>query len=306
LQYADVPATDAVPRQEIVALREELRRTGERALAVDGTHNPFLLPNLTRPWDVPVAGGSGPLGIRRYVELIRMGGPGDIAVDTLLDPNVALDLFSVRYALVPDHTDIGARLLAQTGRWAPASSLQFDPDDPDSRYTLYRRNQVRPRASCVGHVARLSEAQTVDAIRTARLPDGSVFDPATTVLAEPDQPLAWAGDANLAEDSVQVVASPGWRSFHVSTPAPCVLVVGNVFYPWWRAAVDGAAAPVARVNATMLGVVLPAGTHSVTLTLQPTSVWLGGMGTGIAALAWLWLAATARRDTISAGATGGR
>ncbi len=297
--YAEVPPSDAQPRPRIAALRDELLRTGERVIAVDGTHNPFLLPNLTRPWDVPAAGGSGPLGMQRYVDMLRMGSPGDVEMATLLAPHVGLDLFAIRYALVPDTGWAGAELLRQPERWSEVEKLQYDESDPESRYTLYRNAHAMPRAWCVGSVIRESDESSLGAIRTGRLADGSSFDPATMVLAEPGELPGWV-DSAQAGTARPVVARPGDApAYRVESPTPCVLVLSEAFYPWWRAAIDGVSLAPSRVNYAMVGIPVPAGTHVVRMTMRPVSLWAGAAISICVLLGWLVLVVSAVKETKS-------
>src|SRR5262249_14142342 len=111
-QYADVPLSDTAPRPRVAALRDELLRTGERVLGVDGTHDPWLLPNLTHPWNVRAAGGTGPLATARYLDLFSMGDLG-VGPEPLKREHHALDMFAIRYALVPSDSPIEADLLSQ-------------------------------------------------------------------------------------------------------------------------------------------------------------------------------------------------
>jgi hypothetical protein len=53
-----------------------------------------------------------------------------------------------------------------------------------------------------------------------------------------------------------------------AAPAGSALVVSENYYSGWRATVDGKAAPVARVNYTLIGVPLPEGARHVELTFH--------------------------------------
>jgi hypothetical protein len=49
-----------------------IRSPADDVLATDGSKNQFLLPNLTRPWNVPAAGDPETLlGEHRGVDLVR-------------------------------------------------------------------------------------------------------------------------------------------------------------------------------------------------------------------------------------------
>jgi hypothetical protein len=284
LRYADVVRDEAVPRPRIRALRDELLANGERVLASDGSRNQFLLPNLTRPWGVPAAGGTGSLGIERYLDVLGMGGPGDVYPETFSAGHRGLDLFSVRYALVPEGSPLAMDLARAGDRWSSLESLHYDEDDSGTFYTLFRNNRARPRAWCVPQLLRLEPFQVIGSIRSGHLPDGrGEFDPARVALAERGVLDGWQGGEGTAE----VIANARQRRYLVRADQPCMLVLGEVFYPWWRATLNDAAVDIVRVNHAMLGVPVPAGSHAVRLQLVPRSVQIGGVLTMIGLLMWV-------------------
>ena len=291
LRYADIVRAEAVPHARVRALRDELRPSGERVLASDGSRNQFLLPNLTRPWGVPAAGGTGSLGIERYLDVLGMGGPGDVYPETFSTGHRGLDLFSVRYALVREGSSLAGELTKADGRWAAVENLHYYENDPDTHYTLFRNAQARPRAWCVPELLRLEPFQVIGSIRSGHLPDGrGEFDPARVALAEPGVLDGWQG----SDGSAEVIADSDQRRYLVRADAPCLLVLGEVFYPWWRATLDDADVEIARINHAMLGVAVPAGTHVIRLRLAPRSVQLGGALTLISLLAWVAVVVSTR------------
>jgi hypothetical protein len=79
-----------------------------------------------------------------------------------------------------------------------------------------------------------------------------------------------------AEDNVQLVEDQGSRvGVKAQLNCPAMIVVSDVYYPGWRAWVDGKPAPIYAVNGAMRGVMVPAGVHSVTMRYRPASVFLG-------------------------------
>jgi hypothetical protein len=116
-------------------------------------------------------------------------------------------------------------------------------------------------------------------------------------LVAPDVLSDWhPGDAS--EDSSDVVASPGQQPrYYVNARQPCILVMSEVDYPWWRASVDDVPVEIARVDHALIGVPVPSGTHLVRLRLQPVSVWTGGAISLACMLLWVAIGLASRRAT---------
>lgn len=289
-EYADVPPEQLELHPRMRALREELRRTGQRVLAADGSKNQFLLPNLTRPWDVPAASGTGSLGIERYLDVLGMGGPGDVNAETLTAPqHQGLDLFAIGYVLVPQRSPAADELRRQAGRWTVVEDLRYYEHDPDTFYTLFRNGRALPRAWCTGRVAQTAE--TLLAVRSGAIPAGGPFDPSVVAVAE-ETVHGWRPGGSVASARVIADHRNGGHRYLITTASPCLLVLGEVYYPWWRASSDGVATAVIRVNHAMIGVPIEAGTHVVELSLRPVTVWLGAgitaaSAAGLAGLALL-------------------
>jgi len=54
-----------------------------------------------------------------------------------------------------------------------------------------------------------------------------------------------------------------------------ILVVGDGLYSGWRARVDGVEVPLMRANMLFMAVLLPSGTHEVTLSYEPAGFVAG-------------------------------
>jgi uncharacterized membrane protein YfhO len=55
------------------------------------------------------------------------------------------------------------------------------------------------------------------------------------------------------------------------------LVLSQIYYPGWQAAIDGARANLQPVNVIQQGVVVPAGRHTVEISFAPASFWWGSL-----------------------------
>ncbi len=79
----------------------------------------------------------------------------------------------------------------------------------------------------------------------------------------------------------------------VQTPADGILLLTDVFYPGWRATVDGRPAELLRADYVFRAVRIPAGEHVVRMDFRPRT-WQ--VGFGISLVTWLALAAVAARE----------
>jgi hypothetical protein len=278
---------------EIAALRDELRTSGGRVLAADGSHNPLLRPNLTRAWHVPAAGGSGSLSIERYVDLLRMGGPGDVSSDVLHASDRSLDLFAIQYVLIPADADGVDDLRRQPERWQQRATLTQD-------YLLFQNARTLPRAWCVPDIVRTDDPLGV--IRSGRLSDGRAFVPTDVALVDVDVLPQWMpAGTHPQPPHVDTRRLPGSEGEYAvdARDGDCLLVMSEVQYPWWRVSIDSQPAVALRVNYTMMGTVVPRGRHVIRLWLEPRSAWVGGAVSAAALLAWIILTADAALIRVS-------
>ena len=92
-------------------------------------------------------------------------------------------------------------------------------------------------------------------------------DPQKTVLLEkaPSLPAgsAIAGTARLVRyANTEIVVE-------VDAPSGGILVLNDVWHPWWRATIDGADAEIMRANVIFRAVAVPPGRHTVRFTFEP-------------------------------------
>jgi hypothetical protein len=145
-----------------------------------------------------------------------------------------------------------------------------------SALDIYATSHHFPKAFPVfrqQRVATSSEAITAmmqpdfDAARTAFV-EGAVVD-----RDEPDEISDDGSSTPLA------VSRPNSDQIVVDTalPKPALVVVSEQFFPGWSARVDGVPTALVKVNAALMGAMVPAGNHRITLQFLPKSVMMGGM-----------------------------
>lgn len=99
------------------------------------------------------------------------------------------------------------------------------------------------------------------------------FDLRTTALTVAAKPQL---DTCAAADSVRrIVDQPSLVHVDVEMACKGLLVVSDNWYPGWSADVDGASAPIWKVNSVIRGIVVAAGRHSITMHYRPFSVYFG-------------------------------
>ncbi len=154
--------------------------------------------------------------------------------------------------------------------------------DGDPQVNIYLNTKALPRALLVHRAIAVPDHES--AFAAICEPD---FDPASAVVVEGGKPL----DIRPVEgvSSLDIVAySPSRIDLKAQMPAQGYLVLSEVYYPGWRAYVDGRRVPVLRANYAFRAVYLEPGYHEVSFVFEPTS-WKVGLGISVAT--WIGLAA---------------
>ena len=77
---------------------------------------------------------------------------------------------------------------------------------------------------------------------------------------------------------VEITAyEPERIAMRVSTDRPRLLVVSEVAYPGWSAAIDGKDSEILTANYAFRGVVVPPGATRVVMRYEPRSMAIGGL-----------------------------
>jgi hypothetical protein len=229
-----------------------------------------LLPNTALVYGVQDFRSYDGIGLRDYSALLDVGFHFNGAAHELVNVGAPhlLDLLNIKYVLGPAELDL------------PPDRYQLLRDG-DTR--LYLNRTVLPRAFLVDEVLRATGDDARRSIRNGfdmkrralvdRLPGASQW---------PDRAAGSVGDARILEY--------GNRRVGVRTRADGarLLVLTDVYYPGWTAAVDGVETPIYRANYAFRGVPVPAGEHTVTFRYAPSSfrygAWLslaGALGVGL-------------------------
>jgi hypothetical protein len=164
--------------------------------------------------------------------------------------------------------------------------------DGDPAVAIYLNRRALPRALIVHQAIAARDHEA--AFAALHVPG---FDPATTVVIEGGEPLDVTTPSGAATIGLAAFGLNEIR-LDVDTPADAYLVLSEVWYPGWRATVDGQPSPVLRANYAFRAVRLGPGQHQVQLTFSPDS-WTAGLAvsglTALAVIVWGLLKSYYRR-----------
>lgn len=264
----------------------ECRREGCRVLAWSGFWSAALPGNLARRWDVPALAGYNVMYLSRLGRLLWMDPNGVIQEKRQLvaPANRALELLGVRYL----YSSVGDSVLLDPPRFIPLGAASTD--------LAFRRADHRPRAWLVADAQVVDETRAIELVHGAALPDGTLFDPARTVLVA-DERFRVSGTE--VEGDVRVLeAAQGRLRLAVTNDRPAVLVVNEMDYPGWKARVDGAQVDLVNANVVQLALKLDTpGHHEVAVEFSSPRKQLGAtISAGSALLLLVFLAMWGRRS----------
>ncbi|MEP7343587.1 MAG: YfhO family protein [Acidobacteriota bacterium] len=149
---------------------------------------------------------------------------------------------------------------------------------------LYENLKVMPRAWFVPHAVIAPSREVLRAIKTGRLPDGSLFNPTDAVLLESElfanrqikTSLAGSQATDAAKDAGKNEVTiaryePNRIELQTNNASAGFLVLSEIYYRGWEALVDGQRSSVDRVNFTLRGLELPPGNHKVEFVFRAHS-----------------------------------
>jgi hypothetical protein len=175
-----------------------------------------------------------------------------------------LNLGGVRFVLAD------ARAQTEVGRWF-RNALVRQPW-ASSPAVVYENPDALPRAFFVdADGQRVAGSTCSDQLRELG------FDPRRELLLEKPLPTR-RGDATGNGAGVSIVEYvPSGVHLRVTAPRAGFVVLTDIFYPGWKASVDGRALPVLRADCFFRAVEVEAGTHDVVLRYAPSSFAIGSL-----------------------------
>jgi hypothetical protein len=241
----------------------------------------ILYPTTNQAFDLDDIRNLDPLYIdRTYEYLQRFVAPGLGDRFDGLSPNTAnvvnnpfFNVLNVKYVLE-------ASPQAQNASDLPADQYQLVAVTADG-VGIYQNLDAAPRAQVVFATTRVGSESA--AVSTMSQPG---FDPMTSAVVE-----ASASTRIPSSDGVPVAATMELYQddevvMRTTTTEPGMLVLSDAYYPGWVAQVDGKPAQIYATDLALRGVIVPAGTHTIVMRYEPTSVVVGGLGAPAGLALW--------------------
>jgi hypothetical protein len=255
----------------------------------------MLVHNRSVPLQLQDIQGYRPVRIKRYDEyMIALNGrdqeyrEANVLAGGLESP--LLDLLNVRYIVVPRAT-VDHR--ADLERLAESHPTAY----ADASVRVLRRQSALPRAWLVHDARQVRRGEAL-----ALIGSGAVDPARVALLEEAPPPLSRPPDPAADRARVELF-EPGRIRVGTSTGAAGLLVLSEVYYPAWKAYVDGEPAPLYVADHALRAVRVPAGGHTVELRYESASLRLGiatsllsyALALAVAAL-WLYKRLATRRS----------
>jgi hypothetical protein len=99
-----------------------------------------------------------------------------------------------------------------------------------------------------------------------------------------------SGQPPAPSESVTVrYPNPQRAILDVTLESPGLVILSDVDYPGWRLTIDDEPAPIYRVNVSMRGALVSAGSHRLVYSFAPRSFYVGLIGSTLGLGAWLVL-----------------
>jgi len=250
---------------QILAMDQDLKaffkaETGPFRIATPLGHLRNHLLNIGMLEGIENVGGYDAIVLKNYSEFINF--TQGLTID---EPNLLmginhisplLNLLNVKYYLVEPAINIDL----------PDFAIAFR----NSRNKVYRSLKVLPRSFVVHSAWVASGVKEV----LGRMVDPG-FDPTATVILE--KPAYGLPEKSEAQSPLPAVLEHSLMRVMIAaqTDTPGLLVLADMYYPGWKAFVDGTESPIYRANFVMRAVYLPLGRHTVEFRYDPVSFKVG-------------------------------
>jgi hypothetical protein len=179
----------------------------------------------------------------------------------------------------------------------PLSPVMGDLTDPSrwrhvedtGEVRVYENLRAVPRVWLVSEVLTAKAEEILQTLHSSLLPDGRIFNPSQVALVE--EPFTFKAKEWDESATAKLVHLSNTRmEIQTNSGSPSFLVVSDVYYPGWKASVDGVDTRLFQTNYVLRGIMVPSGSHVVHLKFEPRSFYYGaGISSGFSVLFILFL-----------------
>jgi hypothetical protein len=159
----------------------------------------------------------------------------------------------------------------------------------DEEVKVYQNPDVFPRAFLVHQAETVKDGiEGLDRVIALgpRLKHIAVLEGS---LPEPFTKLTKAETEERSGDRIQIIGYAARQvEIEVETPSPGILILGDTYYPGWKAEIEGKEAPIFRTNYFLRGIAVGPGRHRIKFFYRPVSFSIGFGLTVIAGAMILW------------------
>ena len=137
IEASTIPGEAIRPSVHAARLAADMAPQHQRLLAPAGTQLDAVVPAaFARVWQIPIAGGYGPMLLARHSALAMMGTNGSVDPLVMADDNTALDLLAVKYIVMREEDFAPSETFERDGvTWASRPmNLPVGPPECGQRY----------------------------------------------------------------------------------------------------------------------------------------------------------------------------
>jgi hypothetical protein len=183
--------------------------------------------------------------------------------------------WSIPYKGAPAYQLLGAKYIIVPKDALPGGEGIIPVFTEDPKIDIHLNTRALPRAWLVYETHPVQTRE--EAYAFVLDPD---FAPAAVATVEEGPEITGAGTG-----TIEVLAyGPNQAKFRVQTSERALFVLSDFLYPGWNGYLDGEPVPIYRTNGIFRGMVVPAGTHVLTMRFRPPSFRLGLGLAGMASL----------------------
>lgn len=176
---------------------------------------------------------------------------------------------------------LNVAIVVTTGEYPDAA---FELIEQQDNFRYYRFLDFKPRTYLVEAVVEVPD--TVQAAEVLAAPN---FDYWNMAVVVGEMGLGQGAELGPAETAAVVGRTANSITIKATAEQPRLLVLADTFYPGWQVKIDDIPAEIWQTNVSLRGVVVPPGSHTITMQFRPPTFYAGlsiSVLTGLVVFLW--------------------